>query len=873
MKNETRARRSSQLTAPTATSMAKPIRCASIWLAMLSLSCSLSAQVPDPGSEGKIQLQWLKDYSEALKKAETEKKPLLIDITTDWCGWSKKMDRETFADTAVQKELRSFVLIRLNPEASDKNQKIADSYTVDGFPTLVVANYQGEQIGCDSGYKSPKELLDFVRRFLPLLKANPLGYKRVQLEPADPLMKAIRRIPPPDARPTTVGAFVVLDQSSALLQTNGNAKFLIRTSTFISDPEKGDLPEASLHYVSSRQKAKFKSIRILNLKGEGREMDLKLAKDEHAYSNQNIYWDVRSLSLELPALKEGQILDVVEELENQPIIPNQFCYRWNTGLKILLSSDLTITFPPSLNLQRRAVRCPTEIKETRNPDGTLTWELITSNQKPFEPVMFSPPLYEIWEGYDFYTPSTKDSIAQWYASLCQGRDVLPALAIQRIAALKRNAASQAALLQSILDWVTKDIRYVSVAFGASSHQPHAVSDTLGNAYGDCKDQSLLVKSLCREAGIKASLVLLDAFGEPVDEKNPGIERFNHCIVEAVANGKPYYLDPAAGPAKIGQVSPLYAGTKALKLDGATGSIVTLPPYQPVSEEESNQTLVKLNPNGSGTVTETTLLSGQRAAQMKERMKSSQPEKVRKYLEESYKKAGRKLLDFYMTDTNSTGESYETRIAYTIPRFGSMTAGGLVFNLGGEGRHEDRLAALNLPRSLPFWFRSTDSSKLTFTVEFPGGAVLKSRPDDIQIDTPFMKASRKLAFKDNKLTLTETSQLLDARLDASEASTVYGAFRKLQDHREYAFVVEMPSSAAAGAASAEAPTFKGIKLNGISGIPPRALAIINGKTLAAGESAAIKVDTRSVTIHCREITTDSAIIAIDGVDAPQELHLR
>src|SRR5690242_3429716 len=181
MKNETQARGASQL-APTYPCKPNTIRRASVWVAMLSLICSLSAQVPDPGSEGKIQLQWLKDYPTALKKAEAEKKPLLIDITTDWCGWSKKMERETFADTSVQKELRSFVLIRLNPEASEQNGKLAESYGADSYPTLIVANYRGEQIGEDSGYKNPKELLEFLQRFLRPFKGNPLGYKTVQLD-------------------------------------------------------------------------------------------------------------------------------------------------------------------------------------------------------------------------------------------------------------------------------------------------------------------------------------------------------------------------------------------------------------------------------------------------------------------------------------------------------------------------------------------------------------------------------------------------------------------------------------------------------------------------------------------------------------------
>jgi hypothetical protein len=62
----------------------------------------------------------------------------------------------------------------------------------------------------------------------------------------------------------------------------------------------------------------------------------------------------------------------------------------------------------------------------------------------------------------------------------------------------------------------------------------------------------------------------------------------------------------------------------------------------------------------------------------------------------------------------------------------------------------------------------------------------------------MKATRSLSFKDNKLSVAETTRLLDARLAASEAGKVYAAFRKLHEHRDYAFIVEMPSAPAAAA---------------------------------------------------------------------------
>jgi hypothetical protein len=312
---------------------------------------------------------------------------------------------------------------------------------------------------------------------------------------------------------------------------------------------------------------------------------------------------------------------------------------------VLLSSDLTITFPASLKLQKRAFRCPTEVTEQRNADGTITWRLITSNPKPYEPALFSPPLHEIWNGYDFYTGCSSDGVARWFNGLCQSRDTLPAWARDRVASLKHSSANQTVLLQALTDWVTKEIRYVSVAFGTSSHQPHAATNTLANLYGDCKDQALLMQALCRQAGIPAAMVLVDATGEGCDEVCPAIERFNHCIIEAQADGKTYYVDTAWGPGKVGRVAQAYAGSHALKIEGRTGKIITLPSYEPLADEEFALTGIKLNPNGSATITENTTLAGAQAIRMKEQMKVTTPDKLRKYIEASYKNTGRKLLDF------------------------------------------------------------------------------------------------------------------------------------------------------------------------------------------------------------------------------------
>jgi hypothetical protein len=64
----------------------------------------------------------------------------------------------------------------------------------------------------------------------------------------------------------------------------------------------------------------------------------------------------------------------------------------------------------------------------------------------------------------------------------------------------------------------------------------------------------------------------------------------------------------------------------------------------------------------------------------------------------------------------------------------------------------------------------------------------------------------------------------------------------------------------------------IRLQGISGVPPRALAIINGKTFATGESGSVKVGPRFVNVHCLAVTPTSATVSIDGAATPKQLLL-
>jgi hypothetical protein len=64
----------------------------------------------------------------------------------------------------------------------------------------------------------------------------------------------------------------------------------------------------------------------------------------------------------------------------------------------------------------------------------------------------------------------------------------------------------------------------------------------------------------------------------------------------------------------------------------------------------------------------------------------------------------------------------------------------------------------------------------------------------------------------------------------------------------------------------------LKLQGISGTAGHRLAIINGRTMAKGDVAMVKIDGNTITIHCLEVQESSVSVSIDGVEGMQELKI-
>lgn len=100
---------------------------------------------------------WTDDYKKGLEKAKTEKKVALLDFTgSDWCGWCIKLDEEVFSKKPFKDYAKeNLVLVeldfpqtkRLPKKQQEQNEELAKKFNVKGYPTVVVVDGDGQEIG------------------------------------------------------------------------------------------------------------------------------------------------------------------------------------------------------------------------------------------------------------------------------------------------------------------------------------------------------------------------------------------------------------------------------------------------------------------------------------------------------------------------------------------------------------------------------------------------------------------------------------------------------------------------------------------------------------------------------------------------------
>jgi YHS domain-containing protein/thioredoxin-related protein len=109
-------------------------------------------------------VNWLTDVEPALKSANESGRLVLLKFTADWCGYCKKMERETFARPAVADLVnQQFVPVLVD---ADKYQALVKHLKISGLPAILIVSPEMVILERISGYQTEDKLLPILNTTL-----------------------------------------------------------------------------------------------------------------------------------------------------------------------------------------------------------------------------------------------------------------------------------------------------------------------------------------------------------------------------------------------------------------------------------------------------------------------------------------------------------------------------------------------------------------------------------------------------------------------------------------------------------------------------------------------------------------------------------
>jgi|688.fasta_scaffold39530_8 uncharacterized protein YyaL (SSP411 family) len=111
------------------------------------------------------ELKWY-GFNEGYELSKKTGKIMLVDVYTDWCGWCKRMDRDTYAKSEIIQAInKNYIPIKFNPEIEGVSYNFeGNTYTgmqllsvignnqINGYPATVFLYPKEKKMNLVSGY-------------------------------------------------------------------------------------------------------------------------------------------------------------------------------------------------------------------------------------------------------------------------------------------------------------------------------------------------------------------------------------------------------------------------------------------------------------------------------------------------------------------------------------------------------------------------------------------------------------------------------------------------------------------------------------------------------------------------------------------------
>src|SRR5271166_2580551 len=260
--------------------------------------------------------------------------------------------------------------------------------------------------------------------------------------------------------------------------------------------------------------------------------------------NAPVYTDYHEKHISVPSLRPGDVLEykVVRTIVN-PLAPNQFWTNFNfSGQGVVLDEEVEINVPKARHVVLKT-KPGYDPKVTEEGDRRIyRWthsHLASGKEKKSRKDAGEAPSVQLT------TFQSWDDVGAWYAFLERSRRQPDDAVKAKAAELVRGKTDDMEKVKALYDYVSRNIRYVSLSFGLGRIQPHAANEVLANGYGDCKDKNTLLAALLQSQGMQSSSVLIGV-EHNLDPDVPSPSQFDHVITRVPVGDQDIWLDSTSG---------------------------------------------------------------------------------------------------------------------------------------------------------------------------------------------------------------------------------------------------------------------------------------------------------------------------------------
>lgn len=131
----------------------------------MTVSIALFGSAHSNQASKEAPIVWLADHDAGISRAQSEKRPVMVDFTADWCQACKELEHQTYVDADVQREAQRYIAIKIDAtDVDDRINALFARYSVLGLPTVIFIDSAGQVLTTPrvTGFMRPAAFLEMM---------------------------------------------------------------------------------------------------------------------------------------------------------------------------------------------------------------------------------------------------------------------------------------------------------------------------------------------------------------------------------------------------------------------------------------------------------------------------------------------------------------------------------------------------------------------------------------------------------------------------------------------------------------------------------------------------------------------------------------